>query len=222
MGIGPNKVYSYISVAIIGFLPLASFLIFGAQWSHLALFCQNPVLLLSDGRIPDSHAFWVMTSRTFSFLGGGVGSLCSLLSSFSIFSTCQVGHLVHSSISHILTSWTEFSKFVLFADCRTLHPPRSVVCRPRQTREDVHILVATIQWSSDTVATWYFRNLNGSRCPKTRYCPKTWVFAILAGFLRFHTNNGFLHWKNYSNFRYLALYSKQFQTFNFAPKFQNF
>ena len=31
------------------------------------------------------------------------------------------------------------------ADCRTLHPPRAVVCRPRQTREDVHILVATIQ-----------------------------------------------------------------------------
>ena len=37
-------------------------------------------------------------------------------------------------------------------DCRTLHPPRDVVCRPRQTREDVHILVTTIQWSSDTVA----------------------------------------------------------------------
>ena len=73
MGIGPNKVYSYISVAIIGFLPLASFLIFGAQWSHLALFCQNPVFLLSDGRIPDSLAFWVMASRTFSFLGGGWG-----------------------------------------------------------------------------------------------------------------------------------------------------
>ena len=71
--IGPNKVYSYSSVAIIGFLPLASFLIFGAQWSHLALFCQNPVFLLSNGRIPDSHAFWVMTSRTFSFLGGGLG-----------------------------------------------------------------------------------------------------------------------------------------------------
>ena len=31
--------------------------------------------------------------------------------------------------------------------------------------------------------------------PKTRYCPKTWVFASLAGFLGFHTNNGFLHWK---------------------------
>ena len=97
MGIGPNKVYSYISVAIIGFLPLASFLIFGAQWSHLALFCQKTVLLLSDGRIPDSHAFWVMTSRTFSFLGGGVGSLCSLLSSFSIFSTCQVGRYIKNS-----------------------------------------------------------------------------------------------------------------------------
>ena len=154
--------------------------------------------------------------------GWWVGSLCSLLSSFSISSTCQVGHLVHSSISHILTSWTKFSKFVLFADCRTLHPPRAVVCRPRQTREDVHILVATTQWSSDTDATWYFRNLKGSCCPKTRYCPKTWVFASLAGFLRFHNNNGFLHWKNISNFRHLALYSKQFQTFNFAPKFQNF
>ena len=69
MGIGPNKVYSYSSVAIIGFLPLASFLILGAQWSHLALFCRNPVFLLSDGRIPDSHAFWVTTSRASSFLG---------------------------------------------------------------------------------------------------------------------------------------------------------
>ena len=115
--------------------------------------------------------------------GLGVGRFCTLSSSFSISSTCHVGHRVHFSISHTLTSWTKFSKFVLFADCRTLHPLRAVVCRPRQTREDVHILVATIQWSSDTVATWYFRNLNGIRCPKTRYCPKTWVFASLAGFL---------------------------------------
>ena len=83
MGIGPNKVYSYISVAIIGFLPLVSFLIFGAQWSHLALFCQNPVFLLSDGRIPDSLAFWVMTSRTFSFLGGGGVSLLSFVLFFN-------------------------------------------------------------------------------------------------------------------------------------------
>ena len=107
------------------------------------------------------------------------------------------------------------------ADCRTLHPPRAVVCRPQQTRKDVHILVATIQWSSVTVATWYFRNVNGSCCPKTCYCSKTWDFANLAGFLGFHTNNGFLHWKNISNIRHLALYSKQFQNFNFAPNFQN-
>ena len=46
-------------------------------------------------------------------------------------------------------------------------------------------------------------------------------FASLAGFLGFDTNNGFWHWKNISNFRHLALYSKQFKTFNFAPKFQN-
>ena len=88
MGIGPNKVYSYSSVAIIGFLPLASFLIFGAQWSHLALFCQNPVFLLSDGRIADSLAFWVMTSRTFSFLGGGWGLLvvfCLYFASSTVF-----------------------------------------------------------------------------------------------------------------------------------------
>ena len=51
--------------------PLASFLIFGAQWSHLALFCRNPVFLLSAGTNPDSLAFWVMTSLTFTFLGGG-------------------------------------------------------------------------------------------------------------------------------------------------------
>ena len=136
-------------------------------------------------------------------------------SSFSISSTCQVGHLdLEILLSHISSNFCDVF-------CWTLHPPRAVVCRPRQTREDVHILVATIQWSSDTVATWYVRNLNGSHRPKTSYCPKTWVFASLAGFLQFHTNNGFLHWKIISNFRHLALYSKQFQTFNFAPKFQN-
>ena len=149
MGIGPNKVYSYISVAIIGFLPLASFLIFGAQWSHLALFCQNPVFLLSDGRIPDSHAFWVMTFRTFSFLGGGWGLLvvfCLFLlplrfsylpgrpSWMCLFDTAHFEFLI------------EIFKNFCNADCRTLHPPRAVVCRPRQTREDVHMLVATIQW----------------------------------------------------------------------------
>ena len=59
--------------------PLASFLIFGAQWSHLPFFCRNPVFLLSDGTIPDSLAFWVMTSRTFTFLGGAGGGLCFCL-----------------------------------------------------------------------------------------------------------------------------------------------
>ena len=105
VGIGPNKVYSYSSVAIIGFLPLASFLIFGAQWSHLALFCQNPVFLLSDSRIPDSHAFWVMTSRTFSFLGGGLGLSGRVLPLFCFlygFRTCRVGHLECACLmSHI-------------------------------------------------------------------------------------------------------------------------
>ena len=126
---------------------------------------------------------------------------------FSISSTCQVGHLdLEILLSHISSNLCDVF-------CWTLHPPRAVVCRPRQTREGVHILVATIQWSSDTVATWYSRNLNGSRCPKTCYCPKTWVLASLRSFLGFHTNNGFLHWKTISNFRHLALYSKQFQFF---------
>ena len=114
MGIGPNKAYSYSSVAIIGFLPLASFLIFGAQWSHLALFCQNPVFLLSDGRIPDSHAFWVMTSRTFSFLGGGLGLSGRVLPLFCFlygFRTCRVGHLECACLmSHISNFWSKFSK----------------------------------------------------------------------------------------------------------------
>ena len=34
---------------------------------------------------------------------------------------------------------------VPFADYRTLHPPWDVVCRPRQTKDDVHILVAIFQ-----------------------------------------------------------------------------
>ena len=126
MGIGPNKVYSYSSVTIIGFLPLASFLIFGAQWSHLALFCQNPVFLLSDGRIPDSHAFWVMTSRTFSFLGGGGISLLSFVLFFNfqylsgrpslmcLFDTAHFEFLI------------EIFKNFCNADCRTLHIYRNL------------------------------------------------------------------------------------------------
>ena len=126
MGIGPNKVYSYSSVAIIGFLPLASFLIFGAQWSHLALFCQNPVFLLSDGRIPDSHAFWVMISRTFSFLGGGLGLSGRVLPLFCFlygFRTCRVGHLEcaclmsHAHFEFLIEIFKNFCN----ADCRTLH-----------------------------------------------------------------------------------------------------
>ena len=39
------------------------------------------------------------------------------------------------------------------------------------------------------------------------------IFASLAGFLGFHT-----HWNTISTFRHLALYSKRFQTSNFAPK----
>ena len=165
---------------------------------------------ISDILVPGwGWVFWwcllafILLPLRFSYLPGRPSWMC-------LFDTAHFEFLI------------EIFKNFCNADCRTLHPPRAVVCRPRQTREDVHILVATIQWSSDTVATWYFRNLNRSRCPKTRYCPKTCVFASLAGFLRFHTNNGFLHWKNISNFRHLALSSKQFQTFYFAPKFQNF
>ena len=107
--------------------------------------------------------------------------------------------------------------------CSTLYPPRAVVYCPRQTWEDVHILVATIQWSSDTVVTWYVRNLNGRHCPKTCYCPKTWVFASLAGFLVCHTllspSTGIILATLGTFIFKLALYSKPFQTFNFAPKY---
>ena len=73
--------------------PLASFLIFGAQWSHLAFFCRNPVFLLSASTIPDSLAFWVMTSLTFTFLGVG-GGVCLCFFCFLYgFRTCRVGHL---------------------------------------------------------------------------------------------------------------------------------
>ena len=66
-----------------------------------------------------SPSGWRHLGHSRSWVGGWV-FFCTLLSSFSISSTCQVGHLVHFAISHILTSWTKFSKFVLFADCRTL------------------------------------------------------------------------------------------------------
>ena len=125
MGIGPNKVYSYSSVAIIGFLPLASFLIFGAQWSHLALFCQNPVFLLSDGRIPDSHAFWVMTSRTFLFLGGGVASSWACFAFFLL--PLRFSYLPGRPSWMCLFDTAHFEFLIeIFknfcnADCRTLH-----------------------------------------------------------------------------------------------------
>ena len=125
MGIGPNKVYSYSSVAIIGFLPLASFLIFGAQWSHLALFCQNPVFLLSDGRIPDSHAFWVMTSRTFSFLGGGLGLFLGVFCLFLLplrfsYLPGRPSWMCLFDVAHFEFLIEIFKNFCN-ADCRTLH-----------------------------------------------------------------------------------------------------
>ena len=41
--------------------------------------------------------------------------------------------------------WIEIFKNFRNVPCLKLHPPRAVVCRPRQTRVDVHVLVVIIQ-----------------------------------------------------------------------------
>ena len=83
--------------------------------------------------------------RVFVFVLGWRVPLCIyFFCSFYCFRTCRVGHLdfVHIFISHILNFSSKFCDVF----CWTLHPSRVVVCRPRQTRVDVHILVAVIQW----------------------------------------------------------------------------
>ena len=58
------------------------------------------------------------------------------------FSTCRVGHLECAYlIPHILNFSSKFCNI----DCLTLHLSRAAVCRPRQTRVDVHVLVVIIQ-----------------------------------------------------------------------------
>ena len=97
----------------------------------------------------------------FSRAGWGVSLHC-FPSSFSISSTCQVGHLdLEILLSHISSNFCDVF-------CWTLHPPRAVVCRLQQTRVDVHVLVAIIQLYCCNI----FRNLNGSRCTRC-HCPKS-------------------------------------------------
>ena len=58
------------------------------------------------------------------------------------FRTCRVGHL---EFAYLILHISNFSSKFCNIDCLTLHPPRAVVCRPLQTRADVHVLVVIIQ-----------------------------------------------------------------------------
>ena len=61
------------------------------------------------------------------------------------FRTCRsAGRMCLFDTVHFEFSIEIFKNFCN-VPCLTLHPPQAVVCRPRQTREDVRILVATIQ-----------------------------------------------------------------------------
>ena len=118
------------------------------------------------------------------------------------------------------TAHSNFSSKFCNIDCLTLHPPRPwfVVLDKREWTFTSWLSSSKSVIIQGLSSSCHFRNPNKSCCPKTCYCPKTSVFASLEGFLRFHTNNVFLQWKGFSNFRHLALYSKRLQTFNSAPK----
>ena len=61
---------------------------------------------------------------------------------FYDFRTCRVGHLICAYLKPHISNFS--SKFCNI-DCLTLHLPQGVICRPRQTRVDVHVLVVIIQ-----------------------------------------------------------------------------
>ena len=84
------------------------------------------------------------------------------------FCTCQVGHL---ECAYLISHISNFSSKFCNIDCLTLHSPGAVVCRPRQTRMDFHVLVVIIQGNDSAIC--HFRNPNKSFCPKRSYCPKT-------------------------------------------------
>ena len=58
--------------------------------------------------------------------------------------TYRVGH-GHVKCAYLIPHISKFSSKFCSIDCLTLYPRRAVVCRPRQTRVDVHVLVVTIQ-----------------------------------------------------------------------------
>ena len=61
---------------------------------------------------------------------------------FYDFRTCRV---IHHECVYLISHISKFSSKFCNIDCLTLHPPRAVVCRPRQTRVDVHLLVVIYQ-----------------------------------------------------------------------------
>ena len=61
---------------------------------------------------------------------------------FYDFRTCRVGHL---ECVYLIPHFSNLSSKFCNIDCLTLHPPWAIVCHPRQTRVEVHVLVVIIQ-----------------------------------------------------------------------------
>ena len=150
------------------------------------------------------------------------GLFVRFLGFFDDFRNSRVGHL---ECDYLIPHISNFSSKICNTDCLTLQPPRTVVCHPRQTRVDIHVLVVIIQ--GYCFSNMPFKELEQKLLPKKQFLiknmllPKNMKVANLAGFLGFYFKNGLLHWKTIwksSNFRHLALYSKRFQTIILAPK----
>ena len=141
-------------------------------------------------------------------LGGGL--FVRFLGFVYDFRTCPVGNL---ECAYLILHISNFSSKFCNIDCQTLHPPRPwfVVLDKREWTFTSWLSSSKSVIIQGLSSSCHFRNPNKSCCPKRSYCPKTCYcpktfFASLEGFLRFHTNNGFLQWKGFSNFRHLALY----------------
>ena len=79
--------------------------------------------------------------RVASSVGDYGCSVCTFVWLFLDFRTCRVSHL---ECAYLISHISNFPSKLCKIDCLTLHLRRAVVCRPRQTKVDVHVLVVII------------------------------------------------------------------------------
>ena len=130
----------------------------------------QPVVLFSLA----SSGFLRVSGATRSVSRAGSGSVLSFFASFRfLYLPGRPSWMCLFDAAHF-EFLTEIFKNFSNTDCRTLHTPRAVVCRPRQTREDVQIGVATIQWYCCNMV---LQESKWKSLPKNTLLPKNMSFG---------------------------------------------